>query len=316
MWACRLTTRPDFQFEKYKWQPDDCTLPPFDSHSFLTKMRNKTIAFVGDSLGRQQFQSLMCLITGGTESIVADDVGREFGFDLRPPFSVRPGGWAYLFQLTNTRVVFSWSSWLGDVQVDNESDPFSSSALQLDQPASFLRDYVHKLDVLVLNTGHHWNRGKLLGNRIEMHANGSKELSKKLQVLRNAYNYTVQNVVKFMNNQIDHNPGLRVFLTTLSPRHFRNGDWDSGGSCDNIKPFGDPTNSKFLKDPVAEAAISNTKVQLLNITYLSQFRGEAHISKYSITGRNGTEDCLHWCLPGIPDVWNEILHAKLIEDRI
>ncbi|PHT28021.1 hypothetical protein CQW23_32377 [Capsicum baccatum] len=30
------------------------------------KLENKTIAFIGDSLGRQQFQSLMCMAAGGT----------------------------------------------------------------------------------------------------------------------------------------------------------------------------------------------------------------------------------------------------------
>ncbi|OIT32816.1 protein trichome birefringence-like 16 [Nicotiana attenuata] len=30
-------------------------------------MENKTLAFIGDSLARQQFQSLMCMITGGAD---------------------------------------------------------------------------------------------------------------------------------------------------------------------------------------------------------------------------------------------------------
>ncbi|KAJ7281182.1 hypothetical protein O6H91_Y366500 [Diphasiastrum complanatum] len=313
-WACRLTNRPDFEFERYRWQPHDCNLPPFDSHTFLRRMRNKTIAFVGDSLGRQQFQSLMCMLTGGKNSILVHDVGTEFGFGLRPPFGARPDGWAYNFVLSNTTVVYSWSSWLGDVQKYNESDPSSASALHLDRPSSFLRNYIHKLDAVVLNTGHHWNRGKFIVNKIELHVNGSKELPKKLTILTDLYNYTLRSVAKFMDIQIAHNPGLRVFITTLSPRHFRNGDWDSGGTCENNIPFGETTSSDPVIDPVAEGAILNTKVQLLNITYLSQLRGEAHMSKYSITAKKGAQDCLHWCLPGVPDTWNEILYAKLIED--
>ena len=30
------------------------------------RMQDKTIAYVGDSLGRQMFQSMMCMVTGGT----------------------------------------------------------------------------------------------------------------------------------------------------------------------------------------------------------------------------------------------------------
>jgi hypothetical protein len=68
MWACRLTLRPDFSYEKYRWQPNNCNMPDFEGQHFLTRMQDKTLVFVGDSLGRQQFQSIMCLITGGKDS--------------------------------------------------------------------------------------------------------------------------------------------------------------------------------------------------------------------------------------------------------
>ncbi|GMN52966.1 hypothetical protein TIFTF001_022120 [Ficus carica] len=42
-------------------------------------MQNKAPAFVGDSLGRQQFQSLMCMITGGNERDDVVDVSEEYG---------------------------------------------------------------------------------------------------------------------------------------------------------------------------------------------------------------------------------------------
>ncbi|GJP43335.1 hypothetical protein CLOM_g2811 [Closterium sp. NIES-68] len=51
-----------FAFEEYRWQPDGCDLPPFNASDFLTRFRHRTIAFVGDSLSRQQFLSLLCLL--------------------------------------------------------------------------------------------------------------------------------------------------------------------------------------------------------------------------------------------------------------
>jgi hypothetical protein len=42
-------------------------------------MQDKTIAFIGDSLGRQQFQSLMCMATGGEWRADVEDVGKEYG---------------------------------------------------------------------------------------------------------------------------------------------------------------------------------------------------------------------------------------------
>ncbi|KAK9073684.1 hypothetical protein SSX86_006278 [Deinandra increscens subsp. villosa] len=59
MWACRLTQRTDFAYEKLRWQPKECQMDSFSGPEFLKRMQDKTLAFIGDSLGRQQFQSLM-----------------------------------------------------------------------------------------------------------------------------------------------------------------------------------------------------------------------------------------------------------------
>jgi hypothetical protein len=40
-------------------------------------MQHKTIAFIGDSIGRQQFQSLMCMATGGEDSSEVENVGER-----------------------------------------------------------------------------------------------------------------------------------------------------------------------------------------------------------------------------------------------
>ena len=51
-------------------------------------------------------------------------------------------------------------------------------------------------------------------------------------------------------------------------------------------------------------------VYLLDITLLTQLRKDGHPSTY--TGRGiKFVDCSHWCLAGVPDTWNEILHAAL-----
>ena len=61
---------------------------------------------------------------------------------------------------------------------------------------------------------------------------------------------------------------------------------------------------------VSKVLSSITKpVYLLDITTLSQLRKDAHPSTYS--DGSGT-DCSHWCLPGLPDTWNQLLYAALI----
>ncbi|KAF0888648.1 hypothetical protein E2562_016106 [Oryza meyeriana var. granulata] len=56
------------------------------------------------------------------------------------------------------------------------------------------------------------------------------------------------------------------------------------------------------------------KAQFLNITYMTELRRDGHPSQNRETGtpQDAPEDCSHWCLPGVPDTWNEILYAHLI----
>lgn len=64
-------------------------------------------------------------------------------------------------------------------------------------------------------------------------------------------------------------------------------------------------------------------VTFINITELSEYRVDAHTSVYGERSDkllNDEEradplhfaDCIHWCLPGVPDTWNHILYAYLV----
>lgn len=108
----------------------------------------------------------------------------------------------------------------------------------------------------------------------------------------------------------------------------RGGQWNSGGQCDNeTEPI---KNEKYIniKDffpylETLEKVLKRMKVPLfyLNITRMSDFRKDAHPSIF--TKRNLTkderrsperfQDCTHWCLPGVPDTWNEIVYAQMLK---
>ena len=60
---CMKYGRPDAEFMKWKWKPDGCELPVFNPAQFLEIVRGKSLAFVGDSVGRNQMQSLICLLS-------------------------------------------------------------------------------------------------------------------------------------------------------------------------------------------------------------------------------------------------------------
>lgn len=65
-----------------------------------------------------------------------------------------------------------------------------------------------------------------------------------------------------------------------------------------------------------------TRVSVLNITQISDYRIDAHSSIWTESGGRlltdeekadplNYADCVHWCLPGVPDTWNQIFLAYL-----
>uniref|UniRef100_A0ACD5YIB5 Uncharacterized protein n=1 Tax=Avena sativa TaxID=4498 RepID=A0ACD5YIB5_AVESA len=79
-----------------------------------------------------------------------------------------------------------------------------------------------------------------------------------------------------------------------------------------------------IYDMVKSTAESMKKVPVtvIDITRMSDYRKDAHTSIYSfqqghlLTAKQKADpqkfaDCIHWCLPGVPDVWNQVLYTKI-----
>ena len=75
---------------------------------------------------------------------------------------------------------------------------------------------------------------------------------------------------------------------------------------------------------VEESVIQSMRlpVSFIKITALSEFRKDAHTSVHTLrrgkllTAEQQADpatfaDCIHWCLPGLPDTWNEFLYARI-----
>ncbi|KAK8521345.1 hypothetical protein V6N13_077454 [Hibiscus sabdariffa] len=62
MQNCQGNGRPDKEYENWRWKPSECDLPRFDAKKFLELMRGKTLAFIGDSVARNQMESMLCLL--------------------------------------------------------------------------------------------------------------------------------------------------------------------------------------------------------------------------------------------------------------
>lgn len=106
---------------------------------------------------------------------------------------------------------------------------------------------------------------------------------------------------------------------------FRGGDWKTGGSCHqettpelgpsalSLKPWAN------LLNPISTYSkkYSMPNLDILNITEMTARRKDGHLSVFYL-GKEGPaplhrQDCSHWCLPGVPDAWNELLYGTFMK---
>ena len=145
-----------------------------------------------------------------------------------------------------------------------------------------------------------------------------------------AYRKALQLILNFVTGS-DHK-GF-VFLRTTTPDHFENGEWFSGGTCKRMVPFKEgeidmrdidrimrEIELEEFEKVVADAGTERGVIlKLLDTTHLSLLRPDGHPGPYRqfhpfAEDKNATvqNDCLHWCLPGPIDSWNDLVMEMLV----
>ncbi|CAH2058652.1 unnamed protein product [Thlaspi arvense] len=298
--TCLRNGRKDSLFQKWRWQPKDCSLPKFKARVLLEKLRNKRLMFVGDSLNRNQWESM----------------------DY------------------NATVEFYWAPFLVE---SNSDDPRKHSIIdRIIMPESIEKHGVNwrSVDFLVFNSYIWWMNTfsiKVLRGSFDEGDTEYDEIKRPI-----AY----ERMMRTLGDWVDHNINpLRttVFFMSMSPLHIKSLDW---GNPEGIRCALETTpiiNSSMVFNVGADyrqfsevgtdyrlfSVVENVTqslrvpIHFLNITGLSEYRKDAHTSVYTIRqGKLLTReqqndpthyaDCIHWCLPGVPDTWNEFLYTHII----
>jgi len=185
-------------------------------------------------------------------------------------------------------------------------------------------DY-HKYDYVVISGGQWflkttklWENGRVIG------CHNCADKSVKELGLCDPYHKALQRVFNFITSS-DHKP--LVIFRTWTPDHFEYGEWYNGGVCNRSEPYregqfnGDSTDHAMRKVEIEEfkrarpiASKRGIHLELLDIYHLSLLRPDGHPGPYRTfhpfdkdKSRKVQNDCLHWCLPGPVDTWNDLV---------
>ncbi|KAL0327236.1 UNVERIFIED_CONTAM: protein ALTERED XYLOGLUCAN 4 [Sesamum angustifolium] len=311
---CMVSGRPDRDYLFWRWKPKQCELPTFQPETFLQLLRNKHIAFVGDSLARNQLESLLCMLATASKPNLYYTDGEDNKFRK------------WRFASHNLNVSIYWSPFL--VKGNEKENEGSFNTLYLDAVDERWAADLKDIDMLVLSAGH-WYLHRAIyhyGNSVlGCHALENCTEIGFYDVFGKALKTAFEGVIQ---RKGPSGSAISVFLPTFSPAHFE-GEWDRLGACSKTLPY--KGNEKALKmmdaemrrvgvEQVKEAKSkavefgNNVRIEALDISELAVLRADGHPGPYMhpFPFANGVpqrvqNDCVHWCLPGPIDTWNEIM---------
>ncbi|XP_057766446.1 protein trichome birefringence-like 31 [Salvia miltiorrhiza] len=312
--TCTRNGRLDSFYQNWRWQPHACDLPRFDGLKLMEMLRDKRLMFVGDSVQRSMFESMICLVDSALPRVVRRSLQRI------PPRKV------FRVEEFNASIEYYWAPFLVESISDHATNhTVMKRSVKLDSVAKHSKEW-EGAHVLIFESYIWWMYKPTINATY-----GSLDDVQEYNVTT-AYRSAMETWANWVDSRVNRET-QKIFFATMSPTHLWSWEWKHGteGNCFNeTHPIEGPywgTGSNLDIMGIVEDVLGRVKVNVtvLNITQLSEYRKDGHASIFGerkgklLTKEQRSDpknfaDCIHWCLPGVPDTWNEILYALLLQD--
>ena len=221
---------------------------------------------------------------------------------------------------SNFTISIFWSPFL--VKSDDPNEQTSLWSLYLDEVDDTWSSQIDEFDYVIISAGNWFTRPSMFYERRKLIGCHYCQVENVTDLtLHHSHRMAFRTAFGAINKSSKFK-GV-VLLRTLSPSHFENGEWNNGGDCVRTKPF--RSNEVRLEGMDLELyraqlqEFGNAKVEglmrglefrLLDTTEAMLLRPDGHPSRYGHWAHENVtlyNDCVHWCLPGPIDVWNDFL---------
>ncbi|KAJ4903854.1 Protein trichome birefringence-like 34 [Raphanus sativus] len=320
--ACGKFGRKDSSYKFWRWQPHKCDLPRFNGTKLLERLRNKRMVYVGDSLNRGQWVSMVCMAS----SVITNPKMMYFhsnGSNLITFKSLE----------YNATIDFYWAPLMVESNSDDPTNHRLPERIVRIQSIEKHARHWTESDIIVLNSYLWWLRPhmKTLWGSFEK----LDGIYKEVEMVR-VYEMALQTMSQWLEVHVNSNL-TKLFFMSMSPTHERAEEWGGKnkqncyGETSLIDKEGyhgkgsDPKMMIVVENVLDELKRRGLNMHMINITQLSEYRKDGHPSIYrkqweplkksQVLDPSSYSDCIHWCLPGVPDVWNQLLYAYIIDDH-
>ncbi|CAI5476199.1 unnamed protein product [Closterium sp. Yama58-4] len=300
---CQRNGRVNMRYLQYEWRSPGCRIERFNASAFLERMRNKVFMVVGDSLSMNFFAALQCLIETATQTKSRDG----------PLFPGGPRTRAVIAPRFNATFLSHASSFLVKSIPSGAPSTASTWTVHLDQVHPNWSPVVQYSDYAIFGIGA-WYTIANLKKRHYMLGNKEQPSQDRLATMQALH--TVARFTRSINYT-----GIPMLLT-YSPVHVKvrvNSTAPELGCSSYMRPVGMEAleGAQWATDAMAaryaqiDVLRQYKEFKVVDVTPLSVLRPDGHLQNHCESPKG--LDCLHWCLPGIPDTWSDILYSHVME---